>query len=335
MKFNRSAASNTDSMSRSSLDLPPKAYRIAWCSLYGVEAVLIVIANLLTIILFALNKKLRKKSLLFVISMAFADLMFGTLLPLRIYFLGNRYQLWTARLYKPLRNFCDISQKIFLRVSLTSAALMSGERFYAIYWPLKHRTLTERAYYIVIAMVWVLTALFCTILFPRLRFTTLDAKHITHAFATYLLALLCIVCVCNIGIWRKFQRRSIAPQQQNRTAQNQRLTKTLLFVSFVAVLSWLPYILVKFLNLRSNVSPTTRYILQMALLLSYSNSFLNAVVYALRIPEFKQALGACFFRRQAVMINEGNERTAQRRTLSPGSSHSNLTHESEVMDTKL
>ena len=329
MKFNRSAAS------RSSLDLPPKAYRIAWCSLYGVEALLIVITNSLTIILFVLNKKLRKKSLLFVISMAFADLMFGTVLPLRIYFLGNRYQLWTARLYKPLRIFCDISQMIFLRVSLTSAALMSGERFYAIYWPLKHRALTERAYYIVIAMVWVLTALFCTILFPRLRFTTLDAKHIVHAFAAYLLALLVIVCGCNIGIWRKFQRRSIAPQQQNRAAQNQRLTKTLLFVSFVAVLSWLPYILVKFLNVRSNVSPTTKYILQIVLLLSYSNSFLNAVIYALRIPEFKQALGACFFRRQALMIKAGSERSTQPRTLSSSSSHLNMAHESEVMDTKL
>ena len=329
MKFNRSAAS------RSSLDLPPKAYRIAWCSLYGVEALLIVITNLLTIILFALNKKLRKKSMLFVISMAFADLMFGTVLPLRIYFLGHRYQLWTARLYKPLRNFCDISLKIFLRVSLTSAALMTGERFYAIYWPLKHRMLTERAYYIVIAMVWVVTALFCTILFPRLRFTTLDAKHTTYAFATYLLALLVIVCGCNIGIWKKFQRRSIAPQQQNRATQNQRLTKTLLFVSFVAVLSWLPHILGKFLNLKSNVSPTAKYIFRAALLLSYSNSFLNAVIYALRIPEFKQALGACFFRRQTVMINEGNERMRQPRKLPTGSSHLNMTHDFEVMDIKL
>ena len=329
MKFNRSAAS------RSSLHLPPKAYRIAWCSLYGVEALLIVITNLLTIILFALNKKLRKKSLFFVISMAFADLMFGTVLPLRIYFLGHRYQLWTARLYKPLRNFCDISLKIFLRVSLTSAALMTGERFYAIYRPLKHRMLTERAYYIVIAMVWVVTALFCTILFPRLRFTTLDAKHTTYAFATYLLALLVIVCGCNIGIWKKFQRRSIAPQQQNRATQNQRLTKTLLFVSFVAVLSWLPHILGKFLNLKSNVSPTAKYIFRAALLLSYSNSFLNAVIYALRIPEFKQALGACFFRRQTVMINEGNERMRQPRKLPTGSSHLNMTHDFEVMDTKL
>ena len=134
MKFNRSAASNLDKMPRSTLDLPPKAYRVAWCSLYGVEAALIVIAKLPIIILFALNKKLRKKSLFLVISMAFADLMFGSVLTsLRIYFLGNSYQLWTAKLYKPLRHFCVV--------------LISGERFYAIYWPLKHRTLTERAYF--------------------------------------------------------------------------------------------------------------------------------------------------------------------------------------------
>ena len=40
-----------------------------------IEAVLIVGGNLLTICLFVLEKKLRKKSLLLVMNMAFADVM--------------------------------------------------------------------------------------------------------------------------------------------------------------------------------------------------------------------------------------------------------------------
>ena len=45
--------------------------------------------NLLTIVLFAVEKRLRKKSLFVVINMAFADMMFGTVsLPLFVYYIS-------------------------------------------------------------------------------------------------------------------------------------------------------------------------------------------------------------------------------------------------------
>ena len=42
---------------------------------------------------------------------------------------------------------------IFLHASLLSAVFISCERFYAVYWPLKHLTLSTRAYAIVIALI--------------------------------------------------------------------------------------------------------------------------------------------------------------------------------------
>ena len=56
----------------------------------------------------------------------------------------------------------------------------------------------------------------------------------------YALLLIFVVCGCNIAIWRKFQHERVASKQQNRTSQKKRLTKTLLFVSILALLSWLP-----------------------------------------------------------------------------------------------
>ena len=45
--------------------------------------------NLLTIVLFAVEKRLRKKSLFVVINMAFADMMFGAVsLPLFVYYIS-------------------------------------------------------------------------------------------------------------------------------------------------------------------------------------------------------------------------------------------------------
>ena len=45
---------------------------------------------------------------------------------------------------------------IFLQASLISAVFISCERFYAVYWPLKHLTLSTRAYAIVITLIWTL-----------------------------------------------------------------------------------------------------------------------------------------------------------------------------------
>lgn len=51
-----------------------RAEGIAACGAFMLEAVLIVSGNLLTIVLFALEKTLRKKSLFLVVNMAFAQI---------------------------------------------------------------------------------------------------------------------------------------------------------------------------------------------------------------------------------------------------------------------
>ena len=68
---------------------------IALCSAFVIEAVLIVLGNLLTIVLFALKKRLRKKSLFLVVNMAFADVMLGAVsLPFFVFLVvGLPYQL--------------------------------------------------------------------------------------------------------------------------------------------------------------------------------------------------------------------------------------------------
>jgi len=54
---------------------------IAWCTAFILATLLVVLGNLLTIVLFAANKRLRRKSLYLVINMAFADLMLDKPIP--------------------------------------------------------------------------------------------------------------------------------------------------------------------------------------------------------------------------------------------------------------
>ena len=57
-----------------------------------------------------------------------------------------------------------IVDTVFLQASTISAVLMAGERFYAVYWPLKHRALSTRTYRTVIVTAWI-TALVVSLIY--------------------------------------------------------------------------------------------------------------------------------------------------------------------------
>ena len=269
--------------------LPSKVVGMAWCIAFTLEALLIVLGNFLTLVLFAVNKRLRKRSLFLVINMAFADLLSGAVsLPILIYTIGAGFMLWKARFDKTFYAYQVFGQTVVLQASLISAALITCERFHAVYWPLKHRILSRRVYHTVIFMVWILAILFSI---PQL----LISKQLTfYTFVSILLSLLFTVCTCNIAIWRRFRRR-IASQQQNREAQNRHLTKTLLLISTVEIFSWLPLTISNLLVTAFEV-PVPLAVLFTSVAVNYSNFVLNPTIYALRFQEFKQALNFCCHR---------------------------------------
>ena len=107
----------------------------------------IVVGNLLTIDPFAVNKRLRKRSLFLAINMAFADLMLGTVrLPIYIYTVWTSCQLLTALAHVFFFS-CQFSTQslihFFSQAALISVASISGERFYAIFLAVKAPSTTH------------------------------------------------------------------------------------------------------------------------------------------------------------------------------------------------
>ena len=191
-----------------------------------------------------------------------------------VYFLaGTDYQLWTAKKNAPIFYSFHFLDTTFSQSSLISAVFISCERFYAVYWPLKHKTLSTRAYGIAILMVWSLAILVsiavCLCLYLG------SHKAAVLSWMSFPLSFLFIVCACNISIWRKVRKRNIALQHQNRAAsQNQRLTKTLLFVSAISVLSWLPLVIANYLVFVQGLDIPRRFLfLYIIIILNFSNSF--------------------------------------------------------------
>ena len=261
-------------------------------------------------------------------NMAFADLMLGGIyLPSFIFSLVNpENQASYERSF-----FRKIILTFFSLASSITAALISAERFYAIYWPLKHRTLSTRAYRLVILMVWTLAILFSTVYV--LLFWSPMALY--SFLCLYVLFLALTICVLNIGIWRKFKQKTPS-HQQNRAFQQQRLTKGLLYVSVFTLISWIP---ISLCNLIGSFGYNIHeHILLLTLFTYLSSSFINPVVYAIRIPEFKEALpNVCCFRRRALMESEGN--MERFKMAAADHNHAQLTFEQKIVhggnDTKL
>lgn len=294
-----------------------KAKGIAWCSAFILATLLVVVGNVLTIVLFAVNKSLRRKSLFLVINMAFADLMLGTLsMPAYIFFIGEyNFQLWTGRMSSTLDHAHDIVDTVFMHASLITAAMISGERLYAIRFPYMYkRTLSMKTYCMVVSMSWILSILVTGFEIGLGHLTSSEYEYYT--WISFGLIVTFVICGCNISIWRKFQNGELTFQAQNRAARNRRLTKTLLFVSVLALLSWLPLIVMDALEFVFGVTIPAGNFYYTVTLVNYSNSFVNPVVYGLRIPEFRQALAICCFKRKlAVNIKNTELRCKQYSTL--------------------
>ena len=333
------ATNNSENATGSSRVVPSKAEGIAWCTAFVLVFVLVAVGNLLTIVLIAVNRGLRKRSLLLVINMAFADLMLGILsLPLYIYNVGSMFELWKGGWPMSLSIFYAVVDIFFMQASLISAAFISVERFYAIYWPFKHRTLSMRAYRIIIFTVWVLTLLISALFITaNLLFSF---KCFMYYWMPYVLIMTFIICGCNVGIWGKFRRGIIASQQANRNSRNKRLTKTLLFVSILALLCWIPLVVLNGLIFVYDVQIPLQFY-GLANLINYSNSFANPVVYTLRIPEFREALFFCCSRRPVapniVNIDRRSKKTpaTELRTSRTDNSLLQMKFKQEVLDTKL
>ena len=266
-----------------------EAQVIAWSCALASEAVVTVLGNMLTIVLFTFNKKQRaKKSLYFVINMAFADLVLGgASLPLFVYFMVTRSRLY----FSEFPSFLKIIFMVSSVASFTTAALISAERYYAIFWPLKHRTLSTRAYKLVILTAWTLAIFFSTV---YILLFLLPSPRAVFAFGTlYSLLLIVTICGLSIIIWRKIQQKSV-PCHQNRDTQIRRLTKALSLVSVVTLSTMIPAIILNLLRIfGQKISSNT---LVFTYFIYFSRSFINPMMYALRMPEFRQGLHLFCFR---------------------------------------
>ena len=181
----------------------------------------------------------------------------------------------------------------FLLTSLTNITVISLDRMYATFRPFWHRVIKNWVYGVTISVVWVLAAMISTAI-SMLQLFGKEWTHHQYFWQSYCLLCLFVICACYASVIVKICCGA-RPQHHGAARRQRKLTVTLLIMTIVSLLLWLPYAVATFVyyttdSIRS-LSLTKRIRLNSSLLLLfYTNSFVNPVVYTIRMPKFRKAL---------------------------------------------
>ena len=117
---------------------------VAWLTVYGVEAVAIVMLNALTALIYLKERSLRKPNMYLLINLTIADILIGGVLILNVWFFGSDCNFWTSDLNE-LSNLVIIALfRFFPLASATNLAAISLERVHAIFRPFAHRLVKKK-----------------------------------------------------------------------------------------------------------------------------------------------------------------------------------------------
>ena len=276
---------------------------ITWFAAFLTMSVAIVTVNLLSIIIFIKNRTLRSRSMYLVINLTVADMLVGGISSncSNILFLRMGCKILNVRLTWEGDNIVSFVFYWFLLTSLTNITVISLDRMHATFRPFRHRVIKKWVYGVTISVVWVLAAMISTAI-TMLNFFGKEWSHHQFLWQSYCLLCLFVICACYASVIVKIYCRA-RRQHQGAARRQRKLTVTLLIMTIVSLLLWLPYAVATFVyyttdSIRSLFFTKRIRLNSSLLLLFYTNSFVNPVVYTIRMPEFRKALLLLFTRRQ-------------------------------------
>ncbi|EDO28299.1 predicted protein [Nematostella vectensis] len=181
---------------------------------------------------------------------------------------------------------------------------MATERAFAVFVPFRQRSLNRRHYIIAITIIWVLAiSIELPVILYKLNSIQMGRSKL-NALENYLrvvfvsLAIL-TMAICYLAILLK--RRFSQPVQGNEARiarDNARLTRTVVTVTILSLTCFIPigcYFIYEASCIKCQY--TSNMVQDLFLIFAYNNSFLNVVVYAYRMADFRQILREMFCKR--------------------------------------
>ena len=250
--------------------------------------------NVVTIIVFVKNRSLRKRSMYLVINLAVADLLVGGFTEVTaFFFMGWHCNFWQYNVtpYGIWDNVIFSIDILFPLVSLTNITAISLEWLHATFFPFKHRVIKKWIFGVIIAAIWVIAVLSSGIYYAH--WETIVQYFYQYIWSLFNLICLFVVCASYASIAVKI-RHGAHLQHHGAASRERKLTMTLSIMTFVSLIMYLPLgIFVSVISLTGygSLSVLNFKRLNFALMvLCYTNSLVNPILYTFRMPDFKRAL---------------------------------------------
>ena len=258
----------------------------AWRKVLLTEFIVIAIINVFTVVAFARNRFLRKRTTYLIINLTVADLLVGAVSgPVGIsppFFDESHGFSWREVIILTSIN-------IFPAASQANLSLISLERLHATLFPFRHCLIEKWLYFKVIIVSWMITLLLASMMsvLGELDLVLIDYPRACYTFLTVL-----IVTVSNVIITIKVKSNP-PPQHSSAVASERKLSVTLSIVTVISVLTILPLAIWMIIAqyIFKQISPAVvSQIYDRLLLLHYANSIVNPLIYAIRMQEFRKAV---------------------------------------------
>ena len=265
---------------------------IPWLVVLIIECLVIVILNIITIVVFVKKKRqLQRRSTYLIIHLAMVDLLVGVVSgPLQI----ERKMAWYCPLWKYRRDTLWSNHlsfaflHLFSFASLTNLIAISLERLHATFCPFRHRFVRKWVYRAIIIVIWLIPI--CREVAQIFSWEIADLLVInTYLYLPFYTVSLFVICVSYILITIKV-RCSRHPQFHSKSRREKKLTGTALIVSLVSLLCFLPAMIYGACLVISFTCFINVHIHMAVLVLFLANSLVNPIIYALRMPGFREGL---------------------------------------------
>ena len=265
------------------------AVRVAFIVIHATTCPITILLNLLVMIAVKTKARLQRKSNIALACLASTDLMVGLVAqPLLIAVMVNLSGVCSLQIaVKIFANF-------FCFASFTHLFLITMDRCIAITYPFIYiQTVTKARVLIGSALAWTLTVIIHIVFF-------IDDGLFESIISVLGTALILIILLCNAIVYREARRheKQIASQQvddatrENFLSQNQAFKLTLTIIVLV-IISYLPTVSFRRLRepLKNIVNLDKLWAIHVAVsTLVILNSFVNPLVYYLRVRQFRVAL---------------------------------------------
>ena len=210
----------------------------------AIEAVLTIVGNSLAIFVFWTQTFRERRTCILLINLSAADLFAGVaeILVLATETIPTRGQEGNAKFsLLPFLVFASSTSVLFL-------ALISLERVFSVFWPVRHRVSSLQIYVCSIVTVWFVGLIFGVLLLLSLYFKEVNRAYVSATINICLFVAFLVTCIA----YAKILRRLICTPRDEKTfntrnrfdASSARLSRTLFGVFVISFLLWLPALVV-------------------------------------------------------------------------------------------